>query len=213
MKAESVFNLDEVEMLEWENRKPRKVIVPKTIAGETVHHCVLRGVKYISIIACITAAGESLMPDIVTSQDFESLRKRLMHQGVRIGVDLTLKQQSKPYLGANVFLEYMNIIFVPCLTELRGTKEFETRRVVLFMNNCSSHTSDDIITIVTRKRVKMFTFAPHTTHIFQMLDVVLFWALKKYATGRTMLDEEQMTVAFIIKVYHDFKQMMIEVNI
>jgi hypothetical protein len=45
MKAELMFNFDEVGMSEWENRKPKKVIVPKTMAGETVHHRVSRGVK------------------------------------------------------------------------------------------------------------------------------------------------------------------------
>jgi hypothetical protein len=56
MKAELVFNLDEVDMSEWEDRKDKKVIVTKTIAGQTIHHCASRNVKYISIITCITAA-------------------------------------------------------------------------------------------------------------------------------------------------------------
>jgi hypothetical protein len=46
-----------------------------------------------------------------------------------------------------------------------------------------------------------------------MLDVVLFGILKKHATGLSMLDEEQPAAAFIIKVYHDLKQTMVEVNI
>jgi hypothetical protein len=81
------------------------------------------------------------------------------------------------------------------------------------MDNCSSHASDDVIAVITRERVKIIIFASHTTHIFQILDVVLFGALKTNATGLTTLKEEQMTAAFIIKVYHEFKQTMIEVNI
>jgi hypothetical protein len=46
-----------------------------------------------------------------------------------------------------------------------------------------------------------------------MLDVVLFGALKKHAIGLSTLDEEQPAVVFIIKVYHNFKQMIVEVNI
>jgi hypothetical protein len=46
-----------------------------------------------------------------------------------------------------------------------------------------------------------------------MLDVVLFGALKKHATGLSTLGKEQSAPAFIIKVYHDFKQTMVEVNI
>jgi hypothetical protein len=46
-----------------------------------------------------------------------------------------------------------------------------------------------------------------------MLDVILFGALKKHANGLKMFDEEQPTVAFLLKIYHDFKQTIIEVNI
>jgi hypothetical protein len=61
-------------------------------------------------------------------------------------------------------------------------------------------------------RAKIITVAPRMIPIFQMLDVVLFGALKNHATGLNTLDEEQ-PAAFIIKVYHDFKQTMVEVNI
>jgi hypothetical protein len=40
-----------------------------------------------------------------------------------------------------------------------------------------------------------------------------FGALKKHATGLETLDEEQPASAFLLKVYHDFKQIVIEVNI
>jgi hypothetical protein len=46
-----------------------------------------------------------------------------------------------------------------------------------------------------------------------MLDVMLFNALKKHATGLETLDEEQPAAAFLLKVYHDFKQTMVEINI
>jgi hypothetical protein len=46
-----------------------------------------------------------------------------------------------------------------------------------------------------------------------MPDVVLFGSLKKHATGLKTLDEEQSVAAFLRKVYHDFKQTMVEVNI
>jgi hypothetical protein len=46
-----------------------------------------------------------------------------------------------------------------------------------------------------------------------MFDVVLFGASKKYATGLEMLGEEQSAAAFLLKVYHNFKQTLIEVNI
>jgi hypothetical protein len=46
-----------------------------------------------------------------------------------------------------------------------------------------------------------------------MLDVVLFDVLTKHALDLSALDDEQRAAAFIIKVYQDFKQTMMEVNI
>jgi hypothetical protein len=73
--------------------------------------------------------------------------------------------------------------------------------------------SDTVIAILTREHVRVIIFTLHTTHIFQVLDLVLFGALKKRSTRLSTLDEEQQAAAFIIKVYHDFKQTMVEVNI
>jgi hypothetical protein len=81
------------------------------------------------------------------------------------------------------------------------------------MDNCSPHISDGVIAVLTNARVRVITFAPHTSHVFQMLDFVLFGALKKHASGLEMLNEESGTVAFILKLYHDFKQIMVKVNI
>jgi hypothetical protein len=74
---------------------------------------------------------------------------------------------------------------------------------------------DAIIAVLTRERVRAITFAVHATHIFQMLNVVLmlFGALKKHAPDLSTLDEEQPAAAFIIKVSHDFRKTMVEVNI
>jgi hypothetical protein len=67
------------------------------------------------------------------------------------------------------------------------------------MDNCSYHMSDDIVVIFTHERVIIITFDYHTTHIFQMLDMVLFGALKNHATGLGTLDEEQSAAAFMLR--------------
>jgi hypothetical protein len=83
----------------------------------------------------------------------------------------------------------------------------------VLMDNCSPHIAVGVIAVLTSVRVRVITFASHTTYIFQTLDVVLFGAMKKHATGLETLDEGLSAAAFLLKVYHDFKQTMIEVNI
>jgi hypothetical protein len=66
MKAELVFNLDKVGMSKWEDRKDKKVIFPKAIDGQTIHHPASENVKNIPMITCITAGGEFLTPCVMT---------------------------------------------------------------------------------------------------------------------------------------------------
>jgi hypothetical protein len=84
---------------------------------------------------------------------------------------------------------------------------------MLLIDNCSNYILDDAIAILIRERVRIITFAPHVIHMFQMFDVKLFGALEKHATSFETLDEESQAAAFFLKVYRDFKQMMVEVNI
>jgi hypothetical protein len=57
------------------------------------------------------------------------------------------------------------------------------------------------------------TFAPHTTQIFQVLDTTLFGVLKRQRRYELPFGDEKATVQFFMKVYHNFKQTMVEPNI
>jgi hypothetical protein len=104
-------------------------------------------------------------------------------------------------------------MFIHYLNELREFEQMNACEAVLLMDNCSHHVSDDVIAVLTNARFRVITFTTHTTHVFQMLDVVLFDALKKPASGLEMWNVESGTVAFIIKLDHDFIQTMVEVNV
>jgi hypothetical protein len=99
------------------------------------------------------------------------------------------------------------------LNELRESEEFEAYEAVLLMENSPCHVSDEVVAVFTNARVRIITFAPHTTHLFQIFDAVLFGALKKHVNGLKMFDEEQPAAAFLRRVYRDFKQIMIEIDI
>jgi hypothetical protein len=101
-----------------------------------------------------------------------------------------LRQRPKPYISRKLFLECIKTISVPYLNELQDSEEFKTCEAVLLIDNCSPHILNDVVAVLTHARVRIVTFATHTTHIFQMLDMVLFGALEKHANGLKMLDEE-----------------------
>jgi hypothetical protein len=216
--AERVFNLDEVGISDWEDRKTKTVIVPATMRGHTIHHEISRTVKHISVIACVSAAGESLTPYIITSQAPTSVQERLKKEGVRFGTDFVFRSNPKPYINTESFLDSIRTVFLHNLAELRTLDGFTEETGVLLMDNCPSHVmschvTDDIIGLLTEARVRVVTFAPHTTQIFHVLDVTLFGVLKRRLGYKLPFEDDKETVRFRMKVYHDFKQTVVEANI
>jgi hypothetical protein len=64
--VELVFNLDEVGISDWEDRKTTKVVGPATMHGQAIQHGIFRNVKHVSAIACVGTIGKSLLLYIIT---------------------------------------------------------------------------------------------------------------------------------------------------
>jgi hypothetical protein len=142
-----------------------------------------------------------------------SVQEWLKKEGVRFGTDFVLRSNPSPYINAEIFLDYIRTVFLPNLVELRTLDAFTEETGVLLMDNCPSHVTDDIIGLLTEARVRVIIFAPYTTQIFQVLDVILFGVLKRRLGYKLPFEDEKGTVKFIMKVYHDFKQTMVESNV
>jgi hypothetical protein len=46
-----------------------------------------------------------------------------------------LKARAKPYINAEIFLEYIRTVFLPNLNELRSLEEFGNEDAVVLMDN------------------------------------------------------------------------------
>jgi hypothetical protein len=90
---------------------------------------------------------------------------------------------------------------------------FAEEIAVLFMDNCSAHVSDDVIRILTQARLRVITFARHTTQVFQVLDLTLFGILKRRPRYELQFDDDNATVELILKVIHDFTQIKVPSNV
>jgi hypothetical protein len=109
-----------------------------------------------------------------------------------MGFDFVLGRRSKLDINGTLSLEYTNSIFVLYLIERPERQGFEAYEVELLMDNGSCHLSDYVLALLTRERVRILTFDTHTTHIFQILDLVLFGVLKKHVTNLgTLADGNQ----------------------
>jgi hypothetical protein len=92
-------------------------------------------------------------------------------------------------------------------------EQFAHEDAVLLMDNYSSHVGQVSLDLLWDARVRVITWSPDTTHIFQELDISLFGFLKRRGQSKFPFDHETDTATFLCTTYRTFKQTMVEVNI
>jgi hypothetical protein len=210
--VELVFNLDELGISDWDDRKTKAVIARAAMLDQTIHHGVSRNVKHISAIACVPAAEESHLPCIVTSQNSSTVQEHLNKQRVRLGSDFALKFNQKAYINAGIFLDYIRTIFLPYIDGFRGLAVLAEEASVLLMDHCSADVSDTVIRILTEARAH-HSFCTTYNSGLQVLDLTLFGVLKRCPRNEFPFDENNATVKVMTKVYNDFTQTMPRPNV
>ena len=85
---ELLFNLDEVGLGEWEDRKIFKVIVPKFADKNSVQHSYKRNSPHITMLVCCSCGGDALTPMIITKNP---IPKKFHETGVRIEEDVIIE--------------------------------------------------------------------------------------------------------------------------
>jgi hypothetical protein len=169
--AKLVFNLDEVDISEWGDRAPRKVIVPVSMTDQTIHHRVYRNLKHMSVICCVSAAGESLTPFVVSSQVNDKVIETLKIEEFRMGVDMVLEHRQKACVTAILFRHYVTSGLIPFIEKLQIDPEFTGKSAILLLDNCSIHTRPEVLATLREHSMKVIAFPPHATQIFQNINL------------------------------------------
>jgi hypothetical protein len=86
---ELVFNLDEVNSSEWDDRKPKQVIVPQNILPDEIYHSISRKYRHVTLLACVSVAEDVLMPMIISEPP---VRDSLWTKSLRQDEDVMIRQ-------------------------------------------------------------------------------------------------------------------------
>jgi hypothetical protein len=140
----------------------------------------------------------------VRSRNYSTLHEHVIEQGVRFGRDFALKFNQKPHSNAGIFLACIRTILLPYLDTFRGRAVFAQEIAVSLMIQCSADVSDYVIHMLAEASVQVIAFAPHTTQVFQVLDLTLVGVLKRCPRYELPIDQNTAPVKVIMKVYHDF---------
>ena len=175
--AELVYNIDETGLSDWEERHTKTVIVPSEIDVENLHYPVDRGNRHITFIVTISGGGDAYFPLAVTSNPE---LEQIFDLGVRRDVDLFLKISNSPYINKETFVNHIMQNFIPQVQNDRRFCGDNQLPAILFFDNCSCHIDNELLQILAQNMILVISYPSHTSHVFQVLDLLLFGVLKAY---------------------------------
>jgi hypothetical protein len=146
------------------------------------------------VICSVWAAGGSLGPFVVSSQVNDKVIETLQIEGFRTSVNIVLEHRQKGYVTATLFQQYGTNVPIPFIERLRTNLEFTGKSVILLLDNCFIHTRPEVLAISRDHSVKVITFPPHTTQIFQTPGLCLFGVFKRKMQYKLPFANENLTV-------------------
>jgi hypothetical protein len=98
----------------------------------------------------------------------------VFRDGIEKNVDLNIHVGESADVDAAVSHDYLCDVLIPHIEDFRQTNAGPNSPAILFMDNCSSHLVGSILDLLSEHVVRIITFLPHSSGIFQMLDLVFF---------------------------------------
>lgn len=185
--AELVYNADEVGCSQWGDKKNKKVIVPSLNNDIRITHKVPRSSKLQTILGCISAAGDVLTPVLIHSR--KTIDQQVYSLGLREGTDVIIRYSESGFINVEIFEDWINNFFIPFVNSTRNELKLQNEEAILLCDNCNSHISRNVKLVLAQNRIKLISFPPHTSHLFQMLDLVTFGVMKhSQSTMKTPFD-------------------------
>jgi hypothetical protein len=130
--SELVFNRDEIRSADWEDRKPKKTIVPISVQEEDICHQVSRKFKRLSLLACVSAAGDSLTPLVVSANPIPD---SLWSNGLHADEDALIRHRSPPYIDECTFFEYITDLLILYVNFIRQNPDLCREYAVILMDS------------------------------------------------------------------------------
>jgi hypothetical protein len=145
-------------------------------------------------MCCISAAGDSyccllIAPNRGVQEIFET--------GIRRDIDIMMEIRGAAYPTAEIFPRYIETVLYAIVAN-RKLPGCRNKPAILFCDNCACHCSEDILIEFARHGVPLLSYPPHTSNLFQVLDLLLFGRLKSAKKYLPRNDQASASIDHII---------------
>ena len=163
--CELLFNLDEVGNSQWEERKIRKIVVPRSADKQCVEHKVPR-TTHMTLLGCVSVAEDALTSMLIMKNNIlNDFEKTYVHERK----DLIIRQINLQYINYTLFMEYISTILIPYVNYIQQNEVYSQEKAVVLMDNSSCYFSEEILRIPAKNKIWVITYPSHTSNIFQAL--------------------------------------------
>jgi hypothetical protein len=94
--SELAFNFDGIWSSEWEEHKPKKIIALRPIPADQVFHSASRRYRHVTLLACVSAAGDALAPMVIL---WPPIHDFLGATGMHQDEDALIRQRNPAYIN------------------------------------------------------------------------------------------------------------------
>lgn len=181
--ASLVFNMDEAGQDEYIDTHSMRVVVPFSYTNCSINVPVRRSCKRSTLVHCICADGTYLKPLVIVPRKTldNVILKRLCCNNVMI------KFQEKGFTNTELMKVWLTEIFLPFIKqkwEIENKRSGFTGDAVLIMDGMSAHAAALRDINLADYHLSIIYLVPHSSHLTQPLDLVIFSIQKLYTNQR-----------------------------
>jgi hypothetical protein len=129
-----------------------------------------------------------------------SARKKF-DTGVRDHIDLIIEMRQPAYAKAELFHRYITEVFFQALETNQQLLGCENKLCILFCDNCSIHCQNQLLKEFAKRRVAVITYLGPTSHLFQVLDLLLFGRVKPVKKCIPRADADPTDTNHLVEIF------------
>ena len=165
------FNVDESGFQPWADRTNELVAIPIDAPDKKVYFPVDRTTKRSSLVAAVAADGTYLAPLIIIPR--KTIEKELLACGYRPENKYHIVSQESGYITSLIWDYWVENIFIPEVQCRRLQHKYDGE-VVIMLDGCSSHSTDDFLEECMYNGITIFELPPNCSDQIQVLDLGVF---------------------------------------
>jgi hypothetical protein len=127
--TELLFDIGESGFSDWEERKPKCVLMPTEARETTLHYPASRKIRHQTLVCCVTAAGDAYCPLLVSS---DPAAQAVFEHQILDGIDFRIEISPSSYVTTEIFERYVDTVLIPAVEANRQLPGCDKKPAILF---------------------------------------------------------------------------------